>query len=191
MFWTMAAIVAGTGFQAYSQIQAGKAKQKYYDSEAKLSQLRTRTSVVNSKEKGVKVLRDLNRNVSTLFTYKAMGGADPSSGSALTHALYAYRLGAEDFNVQAIQADLDDKLGIIEYRNLKIAGDNAKRAGYNAALMTIIGGAVNLGMSGFGSGGGASSTGTPGFNPSAGSINRSPFSYSSNTYLSSPKSLRG
>lgn len=44
-----------------------------YENEATISALRTRGKVVDAKEKGVKVLRDLNRNVATLFTYKSIG----------------------------------------------------------------------------------------------------------------------
>tara|TARA_R100000234_G_C4992857_1_gene176392 strand:+ start:87 stop:662 length:576 start_codon:yes stop_codon:yes gene_type:complete len=146
-FFTFLAI-AGTGLQAYQQIQAGKAKQRMYENEATISALRTRGKVVDAKEKGVKVLRDLNRNVATLFTYKSIGGADPTSGSALTHALYSYRLGAEDFNIQALQADLDDKLGLIEYRNLQAAGKAAAKAGLNQAIMTLVTGTAKIGMSG-------------------------------------------
>lgn len=133
-----ALMVAGTALSAYQSIQAGKAKQQEFENQAALSLIKTRTKVVNSKEKGVEVLRDLNSRLGTILAYKAVGGADPTSGSALTHALYSYRLGSEDFNVAAIQAELDDKLGLIEYKNLKIAGENAARAGYSKAFNTIL-----------------------------------------------------
>jgi hypothetical protein len=120
-----ALMVAGTALSAYQSIQAGKAKQQEFENQAALSLIKTRTKVVNSR-------------LGTILAYKAVGGADPTSGSALTHAIYSYRQGSEDFNVAAIQAELDDKLGLIEYKNLKIAGENAARAGYSKAFNTIL-----------------------------------------------------
>lgn len=147
MFFTVLAVL-GTGLSAYSSIQQGKIKQKEYDIQARLAALKTRSTVVNSKEKGVKVLKDLNRNLATVFAYKAIGGSDPSSGSAVTLGLTAMRAGATDFNLTAIQSRLDNELGLIEYKNLKIAGENAKIGGYNKAMSQVMMATASYGMQG-------------------------------------------
>ena len=110
------AVVSSVG-KAYATYQAGMAQKAYYDSQADVAKLQYKSKEIEAKA--------------------AAGGMLPNEGSALLAQSLSLREGTEDFQISKINEEILQNLGIIEFRNLKIAGKNAKKFGIMGALFGL------------------------------------------------------
>ena len=78
--WTIVAVVASFG-KAYATYQAGLAQKAYYDSQADVSKLKYRSKEIDSKEDGVKFLKETNKYLSELIAKGGSSGFMPMDGS--------------------------------------------------------------------------------------------------------------
>ena len=134
--WTIVAVVASIG-KSYATYQQGMAQKAYYDSQAEITRLQYKQKEIEAKEDGVKVLKKANADISTIIAKAASGGMLSNEGSALLATTLSLSSGVEDFNVAAINQELMQNLGIIEYTNLKNAGKFAKKAGIMGAIFGL------------------------------------------------------
>ena len=130
------AVISAVG-KAYTTYQAGMAQKAYYDSQADITRLQYKQKEIEAKEDGVKVLKKANADISTIIAKAASGGMLPNEGSALLATTLSLREGTEDFQISKINEEILQSLWIIEFRNLKIAGKNAKKFGIMGALFGL------------------------------------------------------
>ena len=131
--WTIVAVVASFG-KAYATYQDGLAQKAYYDSQADVSKLKYRSKEIDSKEDGVKVLKETNKYLSELIAKGGSSGFMPMDGSMEVSQIVSLRSGSTDFSVTQINQELAVNLGLIEFANLKAAGKAAKKAGILGAI---------------------------------------------------------
>ena len=134
--WTIVAVAASVG-KAYATYQSGMAQKAYYDSQADVAKLQYKSKEIEAKEAGVEVLKQTNEALATIIAKAAAGGMLPNEGSALLAQSLSLREGTEDFQISKINEEILQNLGIIEFRNLKIAGKNAKKFGIMGALFGL------------------------------------------------------
>ena len=130
------AVISSVG-KAYATYQAGMAQKAYYDSQADVAKLQYKSKEIEAKEAGVEVLKQTNEALATIIAKAAAGGMLPNEGSALLAQSLSLREGTEDFQISKINEEILQNLGIIEFRNLKIAGKNAKKFGIMGALFGL------------------------------------------------------
>jgi hypothetical protein len=82
----------------------------------------------------VKALKESNKALSSIIARGAAGGILTNEGSMLFQQSLSIREGAEDFQISKINQELLQNLGIIEFTNLKQAGQQSKQTGIMGAL---------------------------------------------------------
>jgi|SRR6056300_1612818 len=151
--WAILAVVGAAG-KAYAAYYEGMAKKAYYDAQADLSVLKYESKRIEAKEAGVAALEETNRALSTLIAKGAAGGILPDEGSILVAQNVSLRSGVEDYNIAAINQELAQNLGVIEFNNLKQAGKVAKQMGTMSAIFGFATDIGTLASTGTFSGGG-------------------------------------
>jgi len=131
--WAILAVLGATG-KAYAAYYEGMTKKAYYDAQADLAVLKYKSKRIEAKEAGVAALEETNRALSTLIAKGAAGGVLPDEGSILVAQNVSLRSGVEDYNIAAINQELAQNLGVIEFNNLKQAGKVAKQMGTMSAI---------------------------------------------------------
>jgi hypothetical protein len=126
--------VASSAMQAISAYNQGMAMKAYYDAQADVSALKYKTQRVEAREQGVKALKESNKALSSIIARGAAGGILTNEGSMLFQQSLSIREGAEDFQISKINQELLQNLGIIEFTNLKQAGQQSKQTGIMGAL---------------------------------------------------------
>ena len=145
--WAIIAVVASAG-KAYAAYYEGMAKKAYYDAQADVKLLQYKDKRIESKEAGVKVLEETNKALSSIIAKGAAGGMLPDEGSLLTAQMVSLRDGVEDYNVAQINQEIMQNLGVIEFTNLKQAGQIAKKAGIMSAVFGFGTDMATLGQTG-------------------------------------------
>jgi|TARA_R100001129_G_scaffold136250_2_gene97705 hypothetical protein len=130
------AVVAAVG-KAYSTYQAGMSQKAYYDAQADQSRLRYKSEEIQAKEQGVEALEESNKILSTIIAKGASSGFLVSEGTNKLAQIITVRSGIEDFNTAALNQEVIQNLGIIEFGNLKAAGKQAAKAGIYKALFSL------------------------------------------------------
>lgn len=134
--WAIVAVVASVG-KAYATYQQGMATKAYYDAKADEALLKYKSKEVEAKEQGVKVLKATNDSLSEMIAKAAASGIMPMEGSAATAQIASLRVGSEEFAISLINQELMQNLGLLEFKNLKTAGKNAKQAGIMGAIFGL------------------------------------------------------
>jgi len=134
--YAVVAVVAAVG-KAYATYQAGVAQKAYYDSQADVSKLKYKEKTIEAKEQGVEAIKTTNEALGTVIAKAAAGGMLPNEGSALLAQTLSIKEGVEDFSVAALNQEIIQNLGLIEFKNLKTAGKNAKQAGILGAIFGL------------------------------------------------------
>jgi hypothetical protein len=134
--WAIVAVVASVG-KAYATYQQGMATKAYYDAKADEALLKYKSKEVEAKEQGVKVLKATNDNLSEMISKAAASGVMPMEGSAATAQIASLRVGSEEFAISMINQELMQNLGLLEFKNLKTAGKQAKKAGIMGAIFGL------------------------------------------------------
>lgn len=134
--WAIVAVVASVG-KAYATYQQGMATKAYYDAKADEALLKYKSKEVEAKEQGVKVLKATNDSLSEMIAKAAASGIMPMEGSAATAQIASLRVGSEEFAISLINQELMQNLGLLEFKNLKTAGKQAKKAGIMGAIFGL------------------------------------------------------
>jgi len=85
----------------------------------------------------VETLKKTIKALGTIVARGAAGGALTNEGSILTSQIVSLREGAEDFSLAALNQELTQNLGIIQFNNYKIAGKQAMKMGYLNAIFGL------------------------------------------------------
>ena len=134
--WTVIAVASSVG-KAYATLYSAAATKASMDAQADISALQFKEKRIEYKEQGVEALKETNKALGTIVARGAAGGALTNEGSILTSQIVSLREGAEDFSLAAINQELTQNLGIIEFNNYKIAGKQAKKMGYLNAIFGL------------------------------------------------------
>ena len=134
--WAIVAVVSSIG-KAYATYQQGMATKAYYDAKADEALLKYKSKEVEAKEQGVKVLKATNDSLSEMIAKAAASGIMPMEGSAATAQIASLRVGSEEFAISLINQELMQNLGLLEFKNLKTAGKQAKKAGIMGAIFGL------------------------------------------------------
>lgn len=134
--WAAIATVAAIG-KSYATYQQGMATKAYYDAKADEALLKYKTKEIEAKEQGVKVLKATNESISEMVAKAAASGIMPMEGSAETAQIASLRVGSEEFAISIINQELMQNLGLLEFKNLRTAGKQAKKAGIMGAIFGL------------------------------------------------------
>jgi hypothetical protein len=126
--------VASSLSQAFVSYQQGLAMKAYYDSQADLARLKYEQEKVKAKEQGVQALKKANKTISTLVASAASSGILSTTGSVMLGQTMSLRAAAEDINTAQFNARILDNFGVIEYNNLKAAGEIQQQSGALSAI---------------------------------------------------------
>jgi len=134
--WTVIAVASSVG-KAYATLYSAAATKASMDAQADISALQFKEKRIEYKEQGVEALKETNKALGTIVARGAAGGALTNEGSILTSQIVSLREGAEDFSLAALNQELTQNLGIIQFNNYKIAGKQAKKMGYLNAIFGL------------------------------------------------------
>lgn len=105
--------IVGMGMQAIGTIRAGQAQAANYQAQAQQTLIQARSDVIKSrkeelnyKQKGVEILRAVNRNLATINARGAAGALDPFSGSTGNLMTVNLKEGYLDFSTEQDNAAL-------------------------------------------------------------------------------------
>jgi len=135
-FWTVVAVASSVG-KAYATLYSAAATKASMDAQADISALQFKEKRIEYKEQGVEALKETNKALGTIVARGAAGGALTNEGSILTSQIVSLREGAEDFSLAALNQELTQNLGIIQFNNYKIAGKQAMKMGYLNAIFGL------------------------------------------------------
>lgn len=136
-----ATVVALTATSAYSQYQAGIAKQQEYDRKAQLEELRGRNDALAHREQGIKIMDNTLAQMAYSNAYAAAGGTDPYSGSKLGASQIIQQKGIREFEITQYNKDITIGMANYQASIYRFAGKQAKRQGTMNAMMTVVQGA--------------------------------------------------
>jgi len=134
--WTVIAVASSVG-KAYATLYSAAATKASMDAQADISALQFKEKRIEYKEQGVEALKETNKALGTIVARGAAGGALTNEGSILTSQIVSLREGAEDFSLAALNQELTQNLGIIQFNNYKIAGKQAMKMGYLNAIFGL------------------------------------------------------
>ena len=146
-WWTVIAVASSVG-KAYGTYMQGMATKAYYDSQADISKLQYKEKRIEAKEEGVKAPKATNEALGAIIARGAAGGVLTSEGSVLTNQFVTLKSGATDYGIAGINQELMLNLGIIQYKNLKTAGKQAKQFGILNAIFGLGTDIGQIGMTG-------------------------------------------
>ena len=135
-FWTVVAVASSVG-KAYATLYSAAATKASMDAQADISALQFKEKRIEYKEQGVEALKETNKALGTIVARGAAGGALTNEGSILTSQIVSLREGAEDYSLAALNQELTQNLGIIQFNNYKIAGKQAMKMGYLNAIFGL------------------------------------------------------
>jgi len=134
--WTVIAVASSVG-KAYATLYSAAATKASMDAQADISALQFKEKRIEYKEQGVEALKETNKALGTIVARGAAGGALTNEGSILTSQIVSLREGAEDYSLAALNQELTQNLGIIQFNNYKIAGKQAMKMGYLNAIFGL------------------------------------------------------
>lgn len=151
--------IVGLGLQTFSTIRAGQAQAANYKAQAQQTLIQARSDVIKSrkeelnyKQKGVEILRAVNRNLATINARGAAGALDPFSGSTGNLMTVNLKEGYLDFSTEKDNAALAaENQNIIqasaEYqaRIYRQAAKQAKSQAFMSAITNLAMGAYTMG----------------------------------------------
>lgn len=157
-----AAAIGGTLLSAKATMDAGKAQQYMYNTQAKQAEIKGRQDALAYKEQANQVLRERNRLMASAM---ARGGASgfnfTEAGSPTDIANIQSRYNAvKDFTIARDNATMATSMASYNAASLRTAGSNARNAARTAAFGQVLTGVGQAGMS---YGGSKGFTGTTGF----------------------------
>ena len=135
-WWTVIAVASSVG-KAYATLYSAAATKASMDAQADISALQFKEKRIEYKEQGVETLKETNKALGTIVARGAAGGALTNEGSILTSQIVSLREGAEDYSLAALNQELTQNLGIIQFNNYKIAGKQAMKMGYLNAIFGL------------------------------------------------------
>ena len=145
--------VASSAVSAYAGIQAAKAQKAQYDAQAALTEKKGRQEALAYKQKGVEVLKNMNKALAATTARAGAGNIDPfSSGDSPDIIMgYTMRAGTNDFTITRDNASLTQKYAKFQADNYRYAGREAVRTAKVAAVAQI---GMSVAQAGFMSGSG-------------------------------------
>lgn len=145
--------VASSAVSAYAGIQAAKAQKAQYDAQAALTEKKGRQEALAYKQKGVEVLKNMNKALAATTARAGAGNLDPfSSGDSPDIVMgYTMRAGTNDFTITRDNASLTEKYAKYQAENYRFAGREAVRTAKVAAVAQV---GMSVAQAGFLSGSG-------------------------------------
>ena len=145
--------VASSAVSAYAGIQAAKAQKAQYDAQAALTEKKGRQEALAYKQKGVEVLKNMNKALAATTARAGAGNIDPfSSGDSPDIIMgYTMRAGTNDFTITRDNASLTEKYAKFQAENYRYAGREAVRTAKVAAVAQV---GMSVAQAGFLSGSG-------------------------------------
>lgn len=121
--------VASAAVSAYAGIQAAKAQKQMYEAKATLTEKQGRMEALQYKQKGVEVLKNMNKALAATTARSGAGNIDPfSSGDSPDIIMgYTMRAGTNDFTITRDQASITEKYANYQAANYRYAGQMAVR----------------------------------------------------------------
>lgn len=128
--------VASSAVSAYAGIQAAKAQKAQYDAQATLTEKKGRQEALAYKQKGVEVLKNMNKALAATTARAGAGNIDPfSSGDSPDIIMgYTMRAGTNDFTITRDNASITQKYAKYQADNYRYAG---RAAVANAKIMAV------------------------------------------------------
>lgn len=145
--------VASSAVSAYAGIQAAQAQKAQYDAQAALTEKKGRQEALAYKQKGVEVLKNMNKALAATTARAGAGNIDPfSSGDSPDIIMgYTMRSGTNDFTITRDNASLTEKYAKFQAENYRYAGREAVRTAKVAAVAQV---GMSVAQAGFLSGSG-------------------------------------
>ena len=156
--------IAATAVSAFGQIQAGKAQQAMYESQAVWNNIQAENDAIAYEQQGVNALKKTLKTMATITARAAAGNLNPFAGSIGNLQDQVLNEGYTDFNIHRISDDTRRKTGAFQSNIYKAAGKSAAQQGVFGAIGTVGGAALTYGAIG-GKSSFAGATGSPGGNP--------------------------
>lgn len=106
--------------------RAGKARQREYEQQAEMAELKGRSEAIAYKQKGAEIMERLNETLAAIISRSAVG-ADPTSGNARTLATASMGDGVTESNIAADNAIAAVNQGIMQAEQYREAGEAARK----------------------------------------------------------------
>ena len=126
--------VASSITSAFASMQQAAAMKAYYDAQADVSRLQYESKRIQAREQGVEALKNTNRAVAAIVAKGAAGGILPTSGSPLLAQTISLAEGATDLRTSKLNQEIIQNMGVLEFQNLKAAGEASATTGILGAL---------------------------------------------------------
>ena len=126
--------VASSITSAFTSMQQAAAMKAYYDAQADVSRLQYESKRIQAREQGVEALKNTNRAVAAIVAKGAAGGILPTSGSPLLAQTISLAEGATDLRTSQLNQEIIQNMGVLEFQNLKAAGEASATTGILGAL---------------------------------------------------------
>lgn len=126
--------VASSITSAFASMQQAAAMKAYYDAQADVSRLQYESKRIQAREQGVEALKNTNRAVAAIVAKGAAGGILPTSGSPLLAQTISLAEGATDLRTSQLNQEIIQNMGVLEFQNLKAAGEASVTTGILGAL---------------------------------------------------------
>lgn len=135
--------VAASAVSGYAAIEGAKAQRDMYNAKATLAEKQGRMEALAYKEKGVQVLKNMNKALAATTARAGAGNLDPfASGDSPDIIMgYTMRAGTNDFTITRDNASITEKYAKYQAANYRYAGAQAVRT-------AKIGAVANLAMAG-------------------------------------------
>ncbi len=132
--------------QARAERQAGLARQREYEQQAALAQLRGRQEALAYKQKGVDILGNLNETLAAIIARASKGAGDATSGSTVTFAQAQLGRGLTEANTAADNATLAIEQAAAQASIYREAGRTAAETAYIQGTGTLFNAVIKAGQ---------------------------------------------
>lgn len=138
-------LIAG-GAQARAEREAGLARQREYEKQAELTELKGRQEALAYKQKGNEILANLNETLAAIIARASKGAGDATSGSAKTFAQAQMASGITESNAAADNATLAVEQAGAQASIYREAGRTAAETAYIQGTGTLFNAVIKAGQ---------------------------------------------
>lgn len=132
--------------QARAERQAGLARQREYEQQAALTELKGRQEALAYKQKGVDILSNLNETLAAIIARASKGAGDATSGSTATFAQAQMASGITESNTAADNATLAIEQAGMQSSIYREAGRTAAETAYIQGTGTLFNAVIKAGQ---------------------------------------------
>ena len=145
----IAAAVGGSILEYQATVNKGKAERDLLNAQAEEQRIQARKDALNSKEKGIKILEDLNKSMASINARAGAGNMNPYASGVTSDVLMAYslRAGVNDFTIARDKATISLKMGEFGAKSKEVAGRNAELIAKQTATAGFVTNVATTGMS--------------------------------------------